>query len=175
MSALYVYLISSLPMLDFGMRPPISQEDFLALCQRLIPEKDYALLKDLALPEQYAGYSGAREVIRRWVEFDTALKNELVKLRASRKHIEATKYLRPSEYVSPWLTQVAMSAQRNPAPQEAERLLDRLRWDFLEELSFGHYFDLDFLIVYAYKLQILWRWEEFRRADKEVLVEGVLA
>jgi hypothetical protein len=175
MSAFYVYLISSLPMLHFGMRPPFSWENFLEHCQRLIPEKDYALLKNLPGLQQYVSYSGAQETIIRWVAFDTALRNELVKIRASRKHIEPEKYLRPLDYTSPAFTQAAMSAQRNPAPQEAGRFLDQERWDFLEELSFGHYFDLDFLILYAYKLKILWRWEEFRRADKEALLEGVLA
>ena len=174
MSGFYIYLISSLPMLQFGMRPPFSWDNFLELCQRLIPEKDYALLKNLPRPEQYAGYSGEQETIRRWVDFDTALRNELVKLRASRKHIAATKYLQPQDYTNLSLVQAAMSAQRNPAVQEAELILDRERWDFLEGLSFGRYFDLDFLIVYAYKLKILWRWEEVRRADKEALLERVL-
>ena len=68
-----------------------------------------------------------------------------------------------------------MSAERNPAAQEAELILDRARWDFLEELSFGHYFDLDVLVIYACKLKILWRWEEVRRADKKALLEEVLA
>jgi hypothetical protein len=175
MPGFYVYLISSLPMLQFGMRPAFSWDAFLELSQRLIPEKDFALLKNLIQPEQYAGYSGEQETIRRWVEFDTALRNELVKLRASHKHIDAAKYLRPEEYSNLSLVQVAASAERSAAPQEAELILDRARWDFLEELSFGHYFDLDFLIVYAYKLKILWRWEEVRRADKGALLEGVLA
>lgn len=175
MSTFYVYLISSLPMLHFGMRPPFSWEDFLGQCQRLIPENDYALLKNLPGPGQYADYSGTQETIRHWVDFDTALRNELVKLRSGRKHIEAVKYLRANDYSNSALVQAAMSAQRNPAPQEAERILDRQRWDFLEGASFGHYFDLDFLIVYAYELKILWRWEEFLRADKEVLLEGTLA
>ena len=72
MSTFYVYLISSLPMLHFGMRPPFSWEDFLGQCQRLIPENDYALLKNLPGPGQYADYSGTQETLRHWVDFDTA-------------------------------------------------------------------------------------------------------
>jgi hypothetical protein len=162
-------------MLQFGARPPFSWDNFLELCQRLISGKDYALLKNLPRPEEYAGYSGEQETVRRWVDFDTALRNELVKLRAGPKHIDAAKYMRAQDYTNLSLAQAAMSAQRSAAPQEAELILDRRRWDFLQELSFGRYFDLDFLIAYAYKLKILWRWEEFRRADKEALLEGVLA
>jgi hypothetical protein len=175
MSGFYVYLISSLPMLQFGIRPAFSWDDFLERCQRLIPEKDAVLLKNLPGPGQYAGYSGEQETVRRWIEFDTALRNELVKLRVGRKRTEAAKYLRAQDYCNLSVAQAAMSADRNPTPQEAELNLDRARWDFLEDLSFGHYFDLDSLIAYAYKLKILWRWEEVRRADKGALLEGVLA
>lgn len=175
MPALYAYLISSLPMLDFGRPAPISWEDFLELCQRLIPQDDFAVLKNLPEAGQYSNFQSTSETIKRWVAFDTALRNELVKVRASRRHIDPTKYLRPLDYLSPEFNQAALGAQRNPSPQEAARFLDRERWNFLEELSFGHYFDLDFLIVYAYKLKILWRWENARRADKKVLLEGVLA
>ena len=175
MSGLYVYLISSLPMLQFGAHPPLSRENFLELCQRLIAEIDYAILKDLPGPKEYAAYSGRQPTLKRWVAFDVALRNELVKLRAGRTHTDAARYLRAQDYSSLSLAQAAASAERNPAPQEAELILDRQRWDFLEELSFGHYFDLDFLIVYACKLNILWRWEEARRADKGALLEEVLA
>lgn len=161
-------------MLQFGMRPPFSWEDFLERCQRLIPSRDYVLIKNLPAPGQYAGYSGEQDTVRRWIDFDTALRNELVKLRASSRHIDAAQYLHAQNYLSSSLAQLASSAQRNPALRDAEVSLDRRRWAFLEELSFGHYFDLDCLIVYAYKLKILWRWEEVRRADKEALLEEVL-
>lgn len=175
MSGLYVYLISSLPMLQFGARPPLSRDNFLELCQRLISGKDYVLLKDLPGPKEYAVYSGTQPTLKRWVSFDTCLRNELVKVRAGSRHADTAKYLHEQDYDNLSLTQAALAAQRNPDPREGELMLDRQRWDFLEELSFGHYFDLDFLIVYAYKLNILWRWEEVRRADKKALLEGVLA
>jgi len=41
-------------------------------------------------------------------------------------------------------------------------------------LSTGHYFDLDLLITYAYKLLILQRWENIREADKKILLEQSL-
>jgi len=161
-------------MLQFGMRAPFSWDDFLERCQRLIPSRDYAFIKGLPGPQQYSEYTGEQDTLRRWIDFDTALRNELVKLRASSKHIAAAKYLQAQNYLNLSLAQLASSAQRNPALQDAEISLDRQRWAFLEELSLGHYFDLDFLIVYAYKLKILRRWEEVRRADKEELLEKVL-
>jgi hypothetical protein len=48
MAEFYPYLIASLPMLHFGMKPPFSFERFLEICDRLIPDKDFQVL--LTLP-----------------------------------------------------------------------------------------------------------------------------
>jgi len=42
-------------------------------------------------------------------------------------------------------------------PLEAESLLNRARWQFLEQLEVGHYFDVERLVVYSLKLQLLER------------------
>lgn len=172
MPSLYPYLISSLPMLHFSALAHISFEKFLLKCKELIPQKDLEVLENLSLQCEYKGPRGA---IRKWLDFDTMLRNELVKLRASRKKTDPAKYLRPDGYVGSALYHVALAAQRNPLPLEGERILDLARWDFLEELSFGHYFDLDFLIIYAYKLLILERWDRIRSADKSKILEEALA
>jgi len=59
--------------------------------------------------------------------------------------------------------------------KEAEKSLDEARWKFLDELSFGHYFDLDILIVYVLKLLLLERWGKINTADKTKILEGALA
>ncbi len=40
---------------------------------------------------------------------------------------------------------------------KAEEYLNRERWIFLEELEVGHFFDLEKLIVYSIRLQLLER------------------
>lgn len=50
-----------------------------------------------------------------------------------------------------------------------EKILDEARWQVLDDLGFGHYFDMDSLILYAYKLKILERWEKIYTQDKERL------
>jgi len=172
MANLYPYLIASLPMLHFGVPTHISFEKFLIKCKELIPQGDSAVLENLPLQCEY---KGEQPTIRKWVDFEIMLRNELVKLRASRKRIDPAKYLRPDGYAGSGLYHAALAAQRNPSPQEAERLLDLERWSFLEELSFGHYFDLDFLIVYAYRLLIIERWERINLADKSKILYEALA
>lgn len=167
----YVYLISSLPMLHFGIKPPFTFTRFLEACQDKIPESDADIIKSLT-----GGYASELScpALKRWRNFDTALRNELVKIRASRKHVDYLKYIRGDEYIEPYIAHIAMSAHRTHSILEAERLLDRERWLILDELAAGHYFDLDFLIAYALKLLILERWERINSADKPRLLEEVL-
>ena len=168
---LYYYLIASLPMLHFAAKPPFSFKEFLQRCRESIPEKDVEVLEGLTLEGSRAK---ERPIIRDWLSFDAMLRNELVKLRATRKKIDPTKYLRPNGYAGLSFYHIALAAQRNPSPQEGEKILDIERWNFLEGLSFGHHFDLDFLIIYAYKLLILERWERINSAKVSALLEEAL-
>ena len=151
-------------MLHFGMRPPLSFEKFLRICEELIPEADVEALKAVSLAE-YSPLPASS--LSRWRAFDTALRNELAKIRASRKHIDAHRYLREDGYADPYIAHAAMAAHRTPSVIEAEKALDQERWRALDEISLGHYFDIDALIVYAYKLKILERWEQIRVTDKK--------
>lgn len=172
MPSFYPYLISSLPMLHFGMKLPLSFERFLLKCEEFIPPQDFRILKVIA---GQGAELEQRFVIKKWLEFDALLRNELVKLRAIRKKTDPSKYLRPAGYAEASFYHIALAAQRNPAPLEGEKSLDEARWNFLDELSFGHYFDLDFLIIYGYKLLILERWERINNADKGRLLEEALS
>lgn len=168
----YVYLISSLPMLNFGARSPFSFEVFLARCEEFIPQKDLKVLRTITSVESVQLKVALLKKIQ---DFDTLLRNELVRIRAAHKKIDPEKYLRPDGYAGPSIYHLALAAHRNPSPLEGERMLDRERWNFLDELSFGHYFDRDFLIIYASKLLILERWERINKPDKAGLLEDCLA
>ena len=151
-------------MLHFGMRPPLSFEKFLRLCEEFIPDADVEAVKEVSL----AGYSTLPVPgLARWRAFDIALRNELTKIRASRKHLDAHRYLREDGYADPYIAHAAMAAHRTPSVIEAEKALDQERWRALDEIALGHYFDVDALVVYAYKLKILERWEQIRTTDKE--------
>ncbi len=171
MAGFYVYLISSLPMLHFGARPPFSLERFLEICQDKISEEDIHLIK---LTQEAFLYTGNQPTLKQWCAFDNALRNELVKIRAGSKHLDPLKYIRGQDYIEPYISRAAMNARRSPSILEAERLLDQERWHRLDELALGHYFDLDFIICYALKLLMLERWERINTADKPKLLNEVL-
>jgi hypothetical protein len=174
MADFYPYLIASLPMLHFGTKPPFSFERFLEVCRQFIPKKDFQLLSTLPQPEQYFEKGKRHPIIQRWIEFDVALRNELVRIRATKQHIEPAPYLRPGGYSGSSLAPAVMAANIATSVLDAEKTLDETRWKALEELATGHYFDLDLLITYANKLLILQRWEKIRSADKTILLEQAL-
>lgn len=157
-------------MLNFGARPPFDFKRFIGICRGLMPDAEIEMLE--AIPGGYV----AREqpTFRKWRAFDAALRNELVKIRASRKHLDPLKYMRPDGFIEPRIIHIAMNAHRSASLLEAEKMLDQERWQMLEELSAGHYFDIDFLVIYAQKLLILERWERIRSADKQRLLAEAL-
>lgn len=175
MSAYYTYFISTLPTLHFGMNPPFSLAKLLKDCQDFISDQDFAILKNLPVTMDEYDKNPNQPTIEEWLNFDTALRNELARVRAQTKKVEAEKFLRPVDVFNAHVLHLASSAHRNPAILEAEKILDRARWEKLEELSLGHYFDIDFLILYAYKLRILERWEKIEVADKQALLQEALS
>jgi hypothetical protein len=160
-------------MLHFGVKLPFSFERFLALCRDFIPEEDLNILKKISIEDELAGKS-MQPALNKWYDFDRSLRNELTKIRASRKHLDPAKYIRGDSYSEASVVHIAMSAHRTPSILEAEKVLDQARWQFLNELELGHFFDLDFLIIYALKLLILERWDKINSANKAEALEEAL-
>lgn len=165
MADFYPYLIPSLPMLQFGMKPPFSFETFLEKCRQFIPKKEYHILQNLPLAENYPENDADNPTVRKWIAFDLSLRNELVKIRTTHTHADPSHYIRPCGYTDSSVVHAAMAAGASPSPLDAERVLDETRWKALDDYSSGHHFDMDFLVIYAYKLMILLRWENIRNAD----------
>lgn len=159
-------------MLHFGMKPPFSFKKFLRTAGEFVSGRDLSILKNVSVNGEYV--STKQPTLKKWQDFDTALRNELVKIRAARKHTDPLKYLRPSVIFDALASHIAINAYRAPVILEATKILDQERWQRLDELAVGHYFDLDFLIVYALKLLILARWEKIRTADASKALEDVL-
>lgn len=162
-------------MLQFGMNPPFSFEKFLQMCRDNISAKDFGIIKTASLDGAYTSKdTKAPAALKRWRCFDTALRNELVRIRSARRHVEPDKHLRRDAGVDAPIAHIAMNVYRTPSVLDAERMLDEQKWRKLEELALGHYFDMDFLVVYAYKLLILERWEGIHTADSQHLLEEAL-
>lgn len=174
MANYYIYLISSLPALSFGAKNPFSFDHFLKACETLVSDEDIALIKSAGIPG-FDHLGAKNETLKKLVAFETILRDELVKIRASRKKVDPAKYLREEESPGSIHTaHIAINAYRKPSLLEAEKALDQERWAYLEELAIGHYFDIDILIIYACKLTILEKWEKVRSAQTHKMLEEVL-
>jgi hypothetical protein len=174
MANYYIYLISSLPALSFGAKPPLSFDNFLKACEGLISDEDMGIIRSVKNP----GFNCAtvnNVTLRELVAFETMLRNELVKIRASRKKIDPAKYLREETCPeSVHAAHIAINASRKTALLETEKALDQERWARLDELAIGHYFDLDILVLYACKLLMLERWDKISSAETHKMLEEVL-
>lgn len=174
MGHFYTYLNASLPALQWGAKPPFSYARFLEMCQGLVPEGDLAVLAALSLDSIAENDLSGQPTLRRLHGCENALRNELVRLRSSRRKIEPQKYLR-GEGGDSAMHHSALAAFRSASLLEAEKILDKQRWDCADEAAAGHYFDLDQLIVFAYKLLLLLKWDAAGHARAEEAVDKVLA
>jgi hypothetical protein len=77
-------------------------------------------------------------------------------MRAGKKGIDSEKYI-VSGSLETGIIEIAREAFAAPAPLDAELILNKARWEYLEMLEAGHYFDLGKLIIYFLRLQILQR------------------
>lgn len=152
----YYYLVSSLPMLFFHHGQPfISYKSFMEDCRRLIKHNDYIHLLNTKLNSDHF-YNNTTSTFMIWQKSNFALRNELVRLRAKKLNIDPQQYIRPY-YIDQSVSEIIKDNIEDFTPLQAEFHLMELQWRILEFLQSGHHFDLEFLILYSLKLQLLER------------------
>ncbi len=171
MSQAYYYLVASLPRLEFESRPPLSLQDFLKECQGQISERDFQILQKAA-SAQSSKTRPKPSLLDSWFRFNQNLRNELAWARALRAGKDPLLHIRGSRAYEPLFIDVVAQAAKAPDPLASEKLLDRFRWQCLDGLLYGHYFDIEVLLVYAFKLQILERYQEIESSKgQEIFAE----
>lgn len=162
----YYYAVSSLPFLDFDNTPSIKLDEFTAICKSTLIEKDFDIIKSISL-NNLREIDSRIPVLKKWISWEGTLRNEIAKLRADSLGFNPEQYLFDIESNSEPPV-IAGTAFKLDSPILAEELLDKARWHFLDELEQGHYFDLEKLIVYSLKLQILERKSMFTTENGNV-------
>ena len=170
----YYYLVASLPLLEFGMKMPILYEDFLSRCKDELSPKDLDIIKRAKI-RPAEDIEDASLTLRQWKRFEATFRNELAGHRASKRSKDASRYIRGEGYKDPFLAIKAHWAVNEESPLEAERFLDRLRWEKIEELERTHYFDIDYLVAYALKLEILERWQNINSEGGMQVLQGLVS
>jgi hypothetical protein len=155
----YYYVISSLPHLSLNDELPIRKNDFLSVCKESLKTTDFEMLRSIDLLGADQD-KAPLDVIRSFFSWERGVRNALVKLRAEKLGFDPVDFIRGdiSDHLTGHFAEEAFSAD---SPIMAENILNKARWKYLDELEFGHYFDLEILIIFFIKLQILERISSF--------------
>ncbi len=151
----YYFTVSSLPYLRYEDPPALSLEDFYALCAPWLNPADYRLVLNASIAT-LAETHPTCSVLQRWRQWEINLRNELAKIRAQKLGMDLFRFTVTSSFTM-GSAELAGEAAGMVNPLEAESLLNRARWQFLEELEVAHYFDVERLVVYSLKLQLMER------------------
>ena len=158
----YYYTVSSLPMLKYDEPEGMKYEDYLEDCHKWLKPMEWDILRSsLINPETEREFPGIAEDYRKW---EISLRNELIGLRSSALGLEGEAYKVPGEALADTAA-LATAAFKEESPMVAEDILNRGRWEYIENLKTGHFFDLEFLVLYSLQLQIL---ERKRCFDEEI-------
>jgi len=159
-------------MLFYDRGLPLSRDAFLDACGRELTGSDLALVKGASIRDTEPA-SPTCDVLDSWRTWETSLRNHLVRLRASRKGWDADTYLRESDDVY-GTAEIARAAFGEGSPLDGEEILNRARWSRVNELEAGHHFDVEKLVTYHLKLQILERKSSFDKEAGSKKLESVL-
>jgi len=166
----YYYLIASLPALQFGMNPPFSYSDFLEACGHELDQAAMDMLAGLSIKPS-SDIDDKLHLLKEWKRFNRGLGDELARVRAVKRLKDPNNYLRGESGPDPFIAPLAHWAANQDSPLEAELYLDKARWEKIEEIVTGHYFDIEHLVSYALQLQILERWRNINAAPGSAALE----
>ena len=170
----YYYFAATLSLLIWEGKPPLAVNDFLADAQRLMSFEDYDLISALLADDDRKYFlKTGNQAVCAWAEFDRTFRNETAWVRAQAAGKDPSVYLRGERGLEPRWSERIYEASRASDPLAAEKILDFARWQFLEELGAGHYFDFEFLMVYALKLKILQRYQKIHSSKGGEILEEI--
>jgi len=150
------------------------------------PLPDYLVPPEQAQPRRVAGDAVWGAYFRRagdmagsrrwrflgdWVGFEVALRNALAEHRAKALGLDAHEYLVEPELSADIDLSATISAWAGAAdPLAGMKVLDRARWQWLNENDAWYSFRDDELAAYAARLMLLERWQRLARAADETPV-----
>lgn len=143
----YYYLVASLPYLQFNRPLPTSKDLFLSECRKWLSPKDLDIITKTNIKD-FEIVTTDPEVMKNWKSFDIELRESLAGLRKERKASILEKKSTKGIY-------------GEEDPLVLERKIEKKRWDYLDELELGNHFDMNIIIIYSLKLQILERLASF--------------
>jgi len=166
----YWYLVSSLPLLRFGEKPPMSVEMFHAAYTGHLSEEDLSVVEAVLENREPLRVGVASS----WWNGEVQLRNAVVRVRAKNAGIDSSRFLQLHAGFSVSIGKKVADAWVRPNPLEQEAELDRARWALAEELALTGPFAFPGILAFAVKVRIAERWaeldDEIGRAKVEELI-----
>lgn len=155
------YLIAQLPSLDIvtDTTPlPITEDNFLSLCEEYLGKKTVKQLSRLTLSPPRDLKSEGNRLINSWNNNERMLRLALGKIRGEKlnKPFDTGNATIPSH-----MLKTAETAVKMESPLEAEKYLNRIRMDYLETLRPSDSFCEDAIFYYGLKLKLAMRMKMF--------------
>ena len=160
------YLVSSLPSLRFGDKPPMGAEAFRAACAGWLADDELAVV-DAALENREPPAGAAAE----WWNGEVQLRDAVVRVRAKSRGADASPFIKPHDGFSATIEKMVADAFARPDPMEQEMELDRTRWTLVEELCVMQPFGFAAVLAFAVKVRIAERWAAMDETTGQETVE----
>ena len=169
----YYYLVASLPTLNLNDSKGVDSTYFLHYCAEHISRKDLEVLKKSRISN--FSVERSKTVFQQWQRWECEIRNQLVLLRCQQLGRDPESYLRNGNATIIISNPVRFAFEAS-TPIKSENILQQARWKFLDELEDPHSFDLNYLIIYYLRIQLIERNLKFTvEAGKRVLEKmGVL-
>lgn len=134
-------------------------EKFLGICAEACTKRDYGYIESAVL--EPGSTEPDHRLLKGWISWETALRNELSALRAKTLGKDPSRHRREEAAFYTEIAQTAREAYNQETPLQAEEVLNKARWNRLEDLETGHHFDTEKLMIYYLKLQVNRRRAQF--------------
>lgn len=153
----YYYLISQLPFLNFETEPAVTRRYFIDEAKKWLSEDDFSSLEQIDISQYEVITDTKSEILKNYSLFEFELRAELKEWRKAKKEGHEHK---------PYFFSSALLKDDDPLQVETKLL--QLRWDYVSIHEPGHNFDLDAVIAYYIKLQILERLNTFNKEEGNI-------
>ncbi len=147
----YFYFLSSMPLVLFDRKPPLSADFFLDSAKCSISHSDFNILSAAGLnPEKE--YTGRNIFLREWTRRELSIRCYLAAARAAKAEFgyKAPSDIEPDSYAE--IYSGFILDENNP--RNAELLIDRGRWQFIDDYTKNDFFNLTSALAYYLKLLI---------------------
>lgn len=150
----YTYFAATLPTLQFGAEPVMTEEVFREQCREHLSTSDFAAL--CALLDN--GVT-SNTFVKNWRNLDTQIRNAIAQQRANRlgDGSAAARWQHPHTGYDLAIVNGVSAAFQEPDPLRCDSAIERIRWNLAEELSGFNSFSAETIFTYAIHLTILIR------------------